>query len=457
VDGGVDGEVELHVPLEIVDNWAAAADPLFIRHAVGGVVGDYVPVAGRCFGIGSVGPELRDHTPEVAARDDLRRVRLTGRRVFRIAAAVVGSQRVVAERRRRDVHRHAVVRCQIARGADHLDRRLLERRIGGDVVQSRRRRRQQGIQIRGERPDVAPLRRHIDLDRVRDRNAVLGDLMRQRERLPLVRIIHRRTGQGDDERRIHRSVAGIGIVRGFIRAVAEAVADHRRADTVADRRRRVAGRFGDACIETEGSHARVKRRQRRRRVRRDLVALRQDSVGGIADGLRAVGVGVRRRMLLGRQVTAGGWVVSRPRVPHRDREVKEIAGMNRRARQIDADGGERFLIPLASDRLGARCAGCRRCGRRRSGRTRTRCRCRRLRRSRGGNAGRRRSMRAVTAIGTARSERQQGQRREAQCLRADPAWRYRCRTGSENGFSSTRPRSLPVVISCENVAKRHTR
>ena len=76
--------------------WPAAADAGPVAQLVADLVREDVPVAGRCLGLGPVGPELDHHPHEVALVDDVGGVRLAGDRVDVVPAAVVRAQRVVA-------------------------------------------------------------------------------------------------------------------------------------------------------------------------------------------------------------------------------------------------------------------------------------------------------------------------------------------------------------------------
>src|SRR6185369_11080665 len=119
---------------------------------------------------------------------------------------------------------------------------------------------------------------------------------------------------------------------------------------VADRGGAVAVGGGDGRIVPERRHARVELCQRGRRVRGDPVALAEDAVGGVADRLVALRLRIGGGDLLRRQVAEGGGIVRGPHVPHRDREVEQVAGVDRRAREIDADRRQRLLVPLPGDR-----------------------------------------------------------------------------------------------------------
>jgi crotonobetainyl-CoA:carnitine CoA-transferase CaiB-like acyl-CoA transferase len=77
-------------------------------------------------------------------------VRLAGHRVDGVARAVVGAQRVVADRCRAGVDHGAVVRVELAAVADDFDRRLPEVVVGLGIMQTRRRPRIDRVQRRSE-------------------------------------------------------------------------------------------------------------------------------------------------------------------------------------------------------------------------------------------------------------------------------------------------------------------
>src|SRR5438309_1821069 len=109
VHRAVEREVELHVPLQPIDDGAASADSQVRRERVRDRVRDDVPMAGWSLGIRTVGPELGDCSIEVALPDDLWRVRPTGARIQCAPLTAVRSERVRADLTGRDVD-HGVAR-----------------------------------------------------------------------------------------------------------------------------------------------------------------------------------------------------------------------------------------------------------------------------------------------------------------------------------------------------------
>ncbi len=208
---------------------------------IGHAVGEHEPVAGRRLALRAVGPELGQHAREVAARHDLRRVGRAGLGVQRAPRAVVGAQRVVAVGARRDVDRLAVGVIELGRlaeevGDPELHLRLVPGRRRARVVVRGVGRRAHGGERRHQRPVAADVRLHAR----RGDDAVLGLGDRQVQLLPVVRI-----GQGharlvDDQRRVHRRVAGgVGVVVGLVGAVVDGRGD--------DRLRRCGCRARAAC------------------------------------------------------------------------------------------------------------------------------------------------------------------------------------------------------------------
>src|SRR5439155_7200982 len=121
VHGAVDGEVYLHVPLEIVEDGPRAADALLGPWVVRNEVGDDVPVARRGLRLGPVGPELGQHAAPVASLHDVRRIRQAGGGADRMARAVVRAERVVAPDRGGDVDGGAVVGVELAAAAKDVE------------------------------------------------------------------------------------------------------------------------------------------------------------------------------------------------------------------------------------------------------------------------------------------------------------------------------------------------
>ena len=119
VDGAVQGQVELHVPLQAIDRDALPADPQIRPKLVRDGVGDHVPVSRGRLGLRSIGPELGQRAGEIALVHDLPHVRLAGHRIHASTVAVIPAQRVVAARRRRDVDHHRAGRVHLRAGTDH--------------------------------------------------------------------------------------------------------------------------------------------------------------------------------------------------------------------------------------------------------------------------------------------------------------------------------------------------
>ncbi len=235
MDRPVQCKVGLHVPLQAVDDRAAAADAQVVAQLIADEVGDHVPVPGRRLGLRAIGPELGHDPAEVGARDDLRLVWLSGDRVDVVAVAVVRAERVVTDRAGRDVDRRRVRGVQLAGEADDLDRLLL-------VCVAAELRWRAGIHRYtvgstgrdGERADMTPVRTNRLLDAVRHRDAVLADHVLELERLPVVRIDHADRIAGDDERRIDRLVVGRRVTVRLVRAVIRHARQDRIGDPVAE-------------------------------------------------------------------------------------------------------------------------------------------------------------------------------------------------------------------------------
>src|SRR5437660_7073928 len=121
MDGTVQREVELHVPLQAIDGGPLATDPQVRPQLVRGGVCDDVPVPGRRLGLRSVRPEFCQRPREVALVDDFRLVRLAGHRIDASTGAIVGAQWIVATSRRRYVDQYVLCRIEPAAVADDLD------------------------------------------------------------------------------------------------------------------------------------------------------------------------------------------------------------------------------------------------------------------------------------------------------------------------------------------------
>ena len=242
VDGAVQREVELHVPLQAVDSGTAPADAQVRGQLVRDRVRDHVPVAGWRLGVRTVRPELDDRAVVIALPHDVRGVRATRDGIRRMTVTIVRPQIVGADRTRRNVH-HRVARCiEEAAVTEHLDGLRPVERVGGRVTQTRRR---PGIDGRarcaacgnGEGSHMAPVRRDGLLNAVRQHDAVLAEHARDLERLPSVRVDQRDPRFRYDKRRIDRRIAGIGVPVRLVRAVRLPVIEHRLRDPVADRSR----------------------------------------------------------------------------------------------------------------------------------------------------------------------------------------------------------------------------
>ena len=97
MDGGIQGEINFHVPFQIVHDRAGAADAFYKVRIIAHGIGEHVPVAGRSFGVGAVRPKLGEHAREIAAPDDVGRIGLAGEGIGRMSGAIIGSERVVPE------------------------------------------------------------------------------------------------------------------------------------------------------------------------------------------------------------------------------------------------------------------------------------------------------------------------------------------------------------------------
>ena len=369
VHGAIERQIELHVPLEVAERPPPAADPLAVPHPriVRDGIGDHVPVPGRGLRPRAVRPELGDDALEVGAIDDVGRVGLIRHRVHGVAGAVVRAERVVGDRPGRDIDEH-VLRCvDAAAQPDQLDHRVLHDLVAR-AAQPRLRTRVHGepgrgidvLRSQGERDDVRPAHADEFLDRSADRNAVLSHEEVERQRLPAVRIDDvPDTRQLEDQLGIDGRIAGVirvATALALVRTVGRAIGDHRGGDPVPERRGGGPVRRGECPVVAERIHPCVERRFRDGGVRMARIAVAvqvacgeavfQQAVGREADGLLTRRLRGRRPDFLFHQVAARSWRVGRPRVPHRDRKMEEIAGMNRRLGDIDADGVEQLLVPL---------------------------------------------------------------------------------------------------------------
>src|SRR5205085_942831 len=97
-----------------------AADTFDEIRVIAHAVGDHIPMTGRRFGVRTISPEFGQHTHEVAALNDIGRIRQTGDRIIGVAGSVVGAEGVVPGGSGRNVNQDAVVGRQFAAVADHL-------------------------------------------------------------------------------------------------------------------------------------------------------------------------------------------------------------------------------------------------------------------------------------------------------------------------------------------------
>ena len=211
----VERDVHLDVPLEFAELRPLATEAPFERRVIGHHVCDFVPVARRRGRVRAVCPELREAARPVAALDDVGWVRLARHRVDRVPGAVVCSKRIVPKYRRRDIHRHAVVRRELAREPNDVFMSQAPRRVA-HAVQYRRRirdrkhagtRRVHLRRLNCERRDRTPER--CDLRRKPARNdvAVLIDKKLERQRLIARWVRDRRVERHrDDQRFVHIEV-----------------------------------------------------------------------------------------------------------------------------------------------------------------------------------------------------------------------------------------------------------
>ena len=368
MDGAVERQVELHVPFQVVEDGAGAAQPLLQRRVLGHFVGQHVPVPRRRLRVGAVGPELRDHTAAVGQGHDVGGVGPAGDGILRVAAILVRAQRAVAADRRRQVDRAAGLRRQLAAQPEHG----LHARPEGGVALAAEQRRRPGID--GAPADVAarrrpqregrhaaPVRSDEVLHRFAQLDRVLRDAGVEGQRLPAVRVderhdqfVGRRALEG--QRQVDRLVAAVvGVAVLFVGAVPEPVGDHGRRDAVAQRAGAVARRLRHSRVVAQGRHATVEPGARPDRL---VEAGAQQPVGGEADRLVAGRRDLHRRhpaagRLLAHDVAQGLRVVGGPGVVHRHGEVEQIARVHRGGGEVPPDRGQQLLVPLACHRVAA--------------------------------------------------------------------------------------------------------
>ena len=146
---------------------------------------------------------------------------------------------------------------------------------------------------------------------------------------------------------------------GLVRAVVQAVGEDRGGDPVADRGGRVAVGRVDRHRVAQRVHDVRELGERVRAADRLDEPGGEHAVRGVADRLVA-GRGDVAGVLLGRvDVAVGRRVVRRPGVPHRDRRVEQVPGVDRRVRERAPDRVEQRLVPASGDGPVGVLGGCR--------------------------------------------------------------------------------------------------
>src|SRR5689334_13864395 len=84
----VKGEVHLYVPFQIIHDRSDAADLFYEQGMVGEIIGEHVPMSGRCFGVGTIRPELSEDARVITALDHVGRIRLAGDRIVGVTVSV---------------------------------------------------------------------------------------------------------------------------------------------------------------------------------------------------------------------------------------------------------------------------------------------------------------------------------------------------------------------------------
>ena len=164
---------------------------------VGHIIGNHIPVAGRGFRRGAVGPEFGQRTGVIAAFGDVRGVGETRHGIKRAASAVVGPKAVVALRRGGNVQSHAVVGRQFVTGADYRHHVADECSVTRAAeIRGRTRINPRLGRIRAhqrEGADAEPLRSEITLEGALGKS-VLVHRVDDSQPLPAININHRKAG-----------------------------------------------------------------------------------------------------------------------------------------------------------------------------------------------------------------------------------------------------------------------
>ena len=170
----VEREINFHVPFQIVEHRTSASDTFYEIRIVTHTVGNRVPMARRCFGAWAVRPKFSEDAHEVAAFDQVRRIRLTCGRIGRVTTAVARSQSIISKRARRNINHHPVVGSKFAATLDDVND-VAAKSIAGKL------RRRTGINPRlgrigsrqCKRPHPKPLCAKIVLSRSRNWKTIL--------------------------------------------------------------------------------------------------------------------------------------------------------------------------------------------------------------------------------------------------------------------------------------------
>ena len=381
----VEGQVHADVPLQPIDRSTATADTPFRQgRMVGDVVGDVVPMPGRGFRVRAVGPELRDRPGPVTDLDHVGRVGLAGERVDRMTLAVIGTETIVAVVAGREVGSAVGAGLDETAEVDQLEHRLLDLSVadtaelrrttgiedrgdradsGGTVCRGRRiPRRHVGVR---ERSDVTPGDADERLQRDPDDDPVLQHQVVERQGLPAIGKEGVDSGQLVHQCRVEREVAGVvGVaqVQPLERTVAQTIVNHRLADPVADRCRRIPLGRTEVGVVAQllhrgpkvglgGERPRLAGLPVSRVEASPRETMHQQTIGRMADRLAARRRGIGGRVLVGVEVAGRVDVVAGPGVPHRHGQMEQVAGMHRGLGPIDADGIEQGLVPDPGDAL----------------------------------------------------------------------------------------------------------
>ena len=347
MDAGIQTEVEFHIPFEIIHDRAHAADAFHEQGMIADAIGHGVPVSGRRLGVRPVGPELGQHAGKVAPLHDVGRIRLARGGVEGVPRAVIGAEGVVSKSAGRNVHRHAVIRRQLAAGPNHGHHVLDKRGVTRATEEGRRSGINPGLGRIGprqrKRTDAQPLCAQIVLDRRRGEAILILRIENNLQPLPAIHIdqagiklVVRDARQLGDQRPVDVNVTtligrivrvGNGVDRRRGRVVGRAIRLPRTiehepgGDGIEDR---VAHTSGSGRVPrvvtrvvTQRHHECVVRRERIRRGSRIHVALLQNPESRKANRLAPGGSNVRRGVFAAIHVTDSRGVVRCPRVVHR--------------------------------------------------------------------------------------------------------------------------------------------